>query len=612
MQAGGAGESMSKEYTLRRQKTADILEQYKRVAEDAKRNMGTALAFLDSQAEEPLEQANVREVGMGAMDLSSYQMLKENFEQQLLNVRESYEEALNAVREQLNEMCEQYERLQLQSSMQIRQITERRDKLVDQLRTESELRLKSESYMNQALVVVARLTGRNLHDISPETILFGEQLDRGQAVLQHGRYVIEMKSKLRSKLASLMEVDLRVRSKLTLQTCLHAWTRLAYRRRILFRCFHKTRTKHVGLQKFGALKGWQICAVYARAQASKTAKAISHRPKKYMRKVLLQWRMVPSHNRKLLSKFRYIFSSFFKHFNDAFFHEWKQVAKRRRYMKLVVLTSDNERFHQLFRRWSGGSRLAKFRWRKGAKLQIRAEKKMLKAIIEQWFHCRYKYGSVRALALRSLRSAKFKAFDCWAVGYARHLESLKRSLRCVRKIVSWRRGRYLRRWKKIVKETKLESLVDEINLNHKVVEDLRRDLKDAKESNEVLTNRVAILERHLSQSHAENQLVNGRLKKLETAFEEQEKATLAAASIVEEAMMQVSSETGAGAAKLMALYKRVQELEAQLQGASLMNKRLEALLRQFGSASALQALDKISSTVSRTYGERSERSRCFL
>eukprot|EP00960_Hanusia_phi_P003550 105432-Hanusia_phi.AAC.5 len=112
MQAGGAGESMSKEYTLRRQKTADILEQYKRVAEDAKRNMGTALAFLDSQAEEPLEQANVREVGMGAMDLSSYQMLKENFEQQLLNVRESYEEALNAVREQLNEMCEQYERLQ--------------------------------------------------------------------------------------------------------------------------------------------------------------------------------------------------------------------------------------------------------------------------------------------------------------------------------------------------------------------------------------------------------------------------------------------------------------------------------------------------------------------
>eukprot|EP00960_Hanusia_phi_P003547 105432-Hanusia_phi.AAC.2 len=68
---------------------------------------------------------------------------------------------------------------------------------------------------------------------------------------------------------------------------------------------------------------------------------------------------------------------------------------------------------------------------------------MLKAIIEQWFHCRYKYGSVRcgsklvchapdpsrALALRSLRSAKFKAFDCWAVGYARHLESLKRSLR---------------------------------------------------------------------------------------------------------------------------------------------------------------------------------------
>eukprot|EP00960_Hanusia_phi_P003546 105432-Hanusia_phi.AAC.1 len=34
----------------------------------------------------------------------------------------------------------------------------------------------------------------------------------------------------------------------------------------------------------------------------------------------------------------------------------------------------------------------------------------------------------------------------------------------------------------------------QINLNHKVVEDLRRDLKDAKESNEVLTNRVAILE----------------------------------------------------------------------------------------------------------------------
>ncbi|EKX46381.1 hypothetical protein GUITHDRAFT_138140 [Guillardia theta CCMP2712] len=563
-------QGLSEESRQRQQRTAEILQQYHRVADDAKRNVDTALAFLDVRGPDVSAQETMQGSGMparsAAVDTSSYQMLKENFEEELNKVRSNYEEALNAARGQLNELCDQYERLQasqdptrrLQSSMQIRQITERRDKLVDQVRAETELRLKSESYMNQALIVVARLTGQNLHDISPESILFGEQLDRGQHVLQHGRYVIEMKSKLRNKLTSLMEVDFRVRTKLILQTCLHAWTRLARRRRVLARCYERIYLKHVVLVKLVAFKRWRVSTSQARLKARKHAKALSHRPSETNTTSVVE--LCLEAPPLLLADLP----------TDKFLRKVLTRVGFTRCFGVGVATADWPNF--------GCGRGRSYK----SMLWIRAERTKLKAIMGQWYHCRYKFGSVRALAFRHLRSVVFEAFERWSVGYARHLLSLKRSLRCVKKIVALRRGRFLRMWKKIVNESKHESLVEEMNVKHEMLAEVRRELKDSKESNLVLSNRVAVLESQLSQSLGEKQLLLGRLKKLEDAFEEQERATLTAAGIVEEAMMQVSSESGAGAAKLMALYKRVQELEGQLQGANMMNKRRVELSHSWG------------------------------
>ena len=193
--------------------------------------------------------------GLSALH-ASYQRVLERLSAQHAMEQQSRETALRTLQAQFHELESELHDLQISSALQLKEVSDRRDVILEALRAETAARHDKEKVLQEAVSMIRRLTGRSFGDFTAADMSLQLHQVSDQVVIQQAQIAAEAKAAFRRRLRKLIAIDVGVRAQMCLRMCLSAWHVVRSRRRF-FRCQYAriASRRAIGCQ-FQALADW--------------------------------------------------------------------------------------------------------------------------------------------------------------------------------------------------------------------------------------------------------------------------------------------------------------------------------------------------------------------
>ncbi|MGB1603629.1 MAG: hypothetical protein ACPIOQ_63450, partial [Promethearchaeia archaeon] len=193
--------------------------------------------------------------GLSALH-ASYQRVLERLSAQHAMEQQSRETALRTLQAQFHELESEFHDLQISSALQLKEVSDRRDVILEALRAETAARHDKEKVLQEAVSMIRRLTGRSFGDFTAADMSLQLHQVSDQVVIQQAQIAAEAKAAFRRRLRKLIAIDVGVRAQMCLRMCLSAWHVVRSRRRF-FRCqYARIASRRAIGCKFEALADW--------------------------------------------------------------------------------------------------------------------------------------------------------------------------------------------------------------------------------------------------------------------------------------------------------------------------------------------------------------------